>query len=61
MVGLKPLQPAPTIAHSATAERTTRAEGKRDPEEGVAGRCYIKTALAVNEPQDENGMRRKEG
>ena len=37
------------------------SEGNRDPEEGVAGRCYIKERLAVTEPQDETGRRRKEG
>ena len=42
-VGLKPLQPAPTTAHATTAERSSRSEGNRDPEEGVAWRCHIKS------------------
>ena len=60
-VGLKPLQPTPTTAYATTAEETTRSEGNRDPEEGVAGRCHIKERLTVTEPQDETAKRRKEG
>ena len=60
-VGLKPLQPIPTTEYATTAEKTSRSEGNRDPEEGVAGQCHIKERLAVTEPQDETAKRRKEG
>ena len=59
-VGLEPLQQTPSTAYATTAGETSRSEGDRDPEEGVAGRYHIKERLAVTEPQDETGRRRKE-